>query len=44
MGFLWTYAFRAHMKLEKLRRKIWNDKSKAKMETLCGNSTIKAFG
>lgn len=44
MYYLWATAFVAHEKLEKLQRKIWRDKSQAKMETLNGNSTIKAFG
>ena len=44
MFWLFNYAWTAHRKLERLQRKIWRDKSQAKMETLNGNSTIKAFG
>ena len=44
MNKIFSYAFTAHLKLEKLQRKIWKDKSTAKMETLTGNSTIRAFG
>jgi hypothetical protein len=44
MGFLLIYAHVAYDKLEKLQRKLWRDKSQIKMETLAGNSTIKAFG